>query len=382
MPTGPEDMASLSLADIARLAQNPSAATRADVAQKIGQQIEADQQRGREFTLAVEIANLLRKDAEQSVRAALADSLRTSEKAPHDLIFALAQDKSDEVASPILEHNTQLTDEDLGLLIQATHQMMRLLAVARRRKVSTAVAGALIDKKIEEISSTLLKNQGADLHKPQFMEIAENHYDSQTVMQGFMERKPVPVEAVKHMVDVSTNVTRHKLMNSRTKAAMEKSGTAESSIYEDINMVIGLGARQDEQACHALAERFNRSGALSPTFLALALMLGNPVLFIACMSCRSRVPYEKMLALYDGDEKEFKDFFQRSHLPYGMLKFFSFLKDSTRALLSVGISPNSMTFYGASKEKVQKAMEEKIPYADRVGLSAIELLEDFFRQGK
>ncbi len=369
---------SLSLQDIARLVQNPSSETRAIVAEKIGNHINQSKAPN-EFQLAIEIAKLLLKDKDSNVRQALSSALKDSTVTPKDIILALANDAQDEVSEPVLQHSPQLSEEDLVLIAKTTERVIRLLAIARRKFVTTRVVGALVERKLEEVSKTLIENPGADFTEDLFKQVAEDFYSSQDIMRAFMSRKPVPVKAVKHMVEVSTSVTKSRITANRDRILVEQENTAQpGGVGDEIRMVISLGNNPTANNAMQIAERFNRSGSLTPIFLSTILLLGNHRLFVACMACRSRVPVEHMEEVYYGDEAGFREFFEKSRLPFGMLKYFRFLRQSIDDVSAQGTKPNSQEFFVAASQRVSQAVDNGIPYANRVGYAAIKMLTDYF----
>lgn len=368
----------LSLEDIAALVKNPSAATRATLAEKIAHHIDNGEKGQKEWRLAVDIAYLLLKDQEQAVRVALSDSIKNSVVAPKELIVALANDVSDEVAAPVLRESEQLSDEELMNIIETTHRMIRLMAMAKRKRISTRLVSALLYKKVEEVTRTVVENPGADITEPQFMQIAEDYYDSQQMMQSFMAHKPVPVKAVKHMVEVSTSISKQKIMTNRDRALVESENAASNTVVDEIRLMITLGSKPTQNNCMQLAERFNRSGSLTPIFLSGMLMLGNNELFIASMACRSRVPLEHMEKLYNGDEQQFREFFDKARLPYGMLRLFQYQRRSAQEIMLAGFRPNNHDFLTHAAEKMSEAIEANIPYANRIGYAAMKMLSDFY----
>lgn len=368
----------LSLEDIARLVQNPSSETRTVVAEKLGHHINNGQS-PKEFRLAVEIAYLLMKDKEVTVRTALSHAVKHSAVAPRDMILALAQDTHDEVAEPVLQHSSQLTDDDLMMVIETTQRILRLVAVAKRKYVSTRIVGALVKRKLEEVSKTLVENPGAEVQEDHFRQIAEDFYDSQEIMRSFMQRQPVPVKAVKHMVEVSTAVTKQRILANRDRMLIENENTTETgSIGDEIKLVIGLGQNPHPHNCMQIAERFNRNGSLTPIFLCTILLLGNHQLFIACMACRSRIDADVMEKFYHGTDADYREFFDKSRLPFGMLKLFKFMRHAIDDCIDHGVEPNTTAFFEAASVKISDAVDVGIPYANRIGYAAIKLLTDYY----
>ena len=113
----------------------------------------------REAALIGDILNKLVRDFETAVRRELADRLARLERAPHDVIVALANDEI-QVAKPPLRRSPMLCDQDLIAIIRnrsRQHQM----SIALRDMVSEAVSDALVETGDEAIITSLLSNKNA-----------------------------------------------------------------------------------------------------------------------------------------------------------------------------------------------------------------------------
>src|SRR6185369_5445361 len=98
----------------------------------------------RERALAVEIFRIMVQDAELRVRLTLSEQLKQCADLPRDVARTLANDV-EQVAMPVLEFSTVLTDADLIEIIDSLSRAKQR-AIARRQAVSTAVSAALVDQ--------------------------------------------------------------------------------------------------------------------------------------------------------------------------------------------------------------------------------------------
>jgi uncharacterized protein (DUF2336 family) len=113
----------------------------------------------REAALIGDILNKLIRDFETAVRRELADRLAWLERAPHEVIVALANDEI-EIAKPLLRQSPVLRDQDLIAIIHnrtRQHQM----SIAVREMVSKAVSDALVETGDEAVITSLLSNKNA-----------------------------------------------------------------------------------------------------------------------------------------------------------------------------------------------------------------------------
>ena len=126
-------MGQLTQADVARLLSNPAADVRAEVAGKLGVEIDNPRLTDKELELAQDIIRVLAKDVAVSVRESLAFSLRKAQRLPHDVALQLAKDV-EQVSLPILEDCLILSDSDLLSIIAAGSEAKQN-AIAKRPEV-------------------------------------------------------------------------------------------------------------------------------------------------------------------------------------------------------------------------------------------------------
>ena len=88
--------------DMELLVREPSPAMRQRICEKITDGYNSGLYSDSEVKLANEIFRLLLKDTEMKVRLIIAEALKANMQAPHDVIWALAND-CHEVAVPVLE---------------------------------------------------------------------------------------------------------------------------------------------------------------------------------------------------------------------------------------------------------------------------------------
>src|SRR5215510_14904031 len=136
---------------IGRLAPNLSGAERAHI---------------RELTL--EVIGILAADRTAKVRAIIAEGLRHSNDAPPEVIRQLARDAEIKVAGPILESSPLLNDDELIGIIRSKPIQGALEAIARRRRLGTPLADALVSTALSAPDgvlavTALLKNHDAEI---------------------------------------------------------------------------------------------------------------------------------------------------------------------------------------------------------------------------
>jgi uncharacterized protein (DUF2336 family) len=193
----PANPQALSLADVQALQDDPSPPSRAALAGKFGRQydrlVEGDTQ-----TLAQAVLELLARDADKTVRQALAEAAAASANLPQGLATRLANDEL-EVARPILTHSPVLTDDDLVEIVR-TRAVPYALAVASRERLSEWLSDAVADTDDPEVVAVLTGNPGAALSVATLRRIADDYRDDRAVQDRLIRRPALPYELVDQLV--------------------------------------------------------------------------------------------------------------------------------------------------------------------------------------
>lgn len=274
----------ISLEDVTKLMSNPSADSKAEIAEKLGKGYSA-QLSSQERAIAEDIFSSLVKDVELRVRKALAESLQDNPDIPKDVAFTLAKDEA-EVAIPILENSIVLDDEDLKEIISSQGAEAQS-AVARRKNVSEELSAALAETGNEDVVATLVANQGAQISDATMNKVVDDFGTSEAVNGKLATRQNLPLKVAERLVNLVSDkikdhlVTHHKmspdtamdlLMSSREKAT------------------IGLLDGRESQDVMTLVKQLEKNGRLTPTIIIRALCMGDANFFNAALSVKSGVP--------------------------------------------------------------------------------------------
>jgi len=149
------------------LADDADEDVRAELARKIARLMPglSEGESGHIFALTVETLECLARDAAETVRAVLAEAIKTLDCVPHAVVMTLARDVSAAVAAPILEYSPLLSDADLIEVIACGQVQEALRAIARRRPLGADVADRLVQSLDIPAVAALLVNPDARLRK-------------------------------------------------------------------------------------------------------------------------------------------------------------------------------------------------------------------------
>ncbi|HYE48266.1 MAG TPA: DUF2336 domain-containing protein [Azospirillaceae bacterium] len=128
--------------------------------------------------MALDILETLARDQTTAVRQILSDALKDVPNAPASVMHELARDLEISVSGPVLRHSPVLTDEDLLEIIAGNPLDDRLVAIAERAGVGSAVSDAIVRTESEAAVASLLSNASAQIREEtldRIIELAPRH---------------------------------------------------------------------------------------------------------------------------------------------------------------------------------------------------------------
>jgi uncharacterized protein (DUF2336 family) len=307
----------LSQADVARLLANPAPEARAEVAAKLGSDLDNPTLSDAELVLAQEIIRVLAKDVAVTVRETLSHSLRKAQRLPKDVAVQLAKDV-EQVSLPVLEDCLVLTDDDLLSLIKDdAASEAKWTAIAKRPAVSTALADALVDKGSEHVVATLVGNRGAQISDEGLIKVVERFGDSAAVQEPLVKRDKLPVTvAEKLVVRVSEKLKEYLVTHHELSPAMAADMILQSREQATINLVSQSGDADVEKLVHQLY----RNKRLTPSLVLRALCTGDMPFFEAALATMANVPLvNARILIHDAGRLGLKSLYDKSGLPPRLL---------------------------------------------------------------
>jgi hypothetical protein len=155
----------------------------------------------KEEHLVTEILVTLIREAELKLKAALADRISVIDGAPNQLSLELANDEIN-VARPILENSTSLSDDDLVYLIN-TKDSEHWQSIARRRTLDESIINKLADTNDNLTHNSLLKNFNIRLTHYTGKKIAELAKSTPFLAEGLLGRdelsKSIIIDIYQHV---------------------------------------------------------------------------------------------------------------------------------------------------------------------------------------
>lgn len=285
---------SLSHIDVARLLAEPSPETRAELASKLGREIESERLSESELHLAQDILRVMAKDVEASVREALSHSLRRAKHLPHDVARRLAND-IEAVALPILNSSPVLTDADLIAVIRAGISGKQE-AIAARPEVSRQVSDVLITDAGEPAVAALMRNDGARISDESLGKVVDRFADSETVKENLAHRQSLPMTVTERLVNlVSDRLKEYLVTHHELPPAVATDIVLRGREHSIINLSAGSGDRDLAK----LVAQMHASKRLTPSLVLRALCMGDIAFFEVAVAALSNVPVANVRILVD-----------------------------------------------------------------------------------
>ncbi|MCL2468669.1 MAG: DUF2336 domain-containing protein [Alphaproteobacteria bacterium] len=306
--------AHLSQDDVKKLLEEPSPSVRAEVARKIANEIDSPTLNQSEIDLAHEVVRLMAKDVEASVRAALAFNLRRASRLPHDIALALAQD-IEQVARPILQDSSVLTDDDLIMIIKQGHTQKQE-AIAARPHVSKEVSDVIITEASEDAVSTLMRNDGAKITQTSYEKALTRFEGSEKVKEAIVKRKFIPMAVAERLASVvSRQLKDYLVAHHDLPAALATDLVIQGHERAVVEMASGGSVEEVEK----LVAQMQTHGRLTPSIILRGLCMGDLMFFEAAMAARANVPLmNARILIHDAGRLGLETLYKQTSMPDNM----------------------------------------------------------------
>jgi uncharacterized protein (DUF2336 family) len=303
---------SLSADDVQRLVRSPDAEERASSARRICRRIavgglsEADQ------AAALYVLEFIMADAAETVRRALAITLKNSPHLPRELALRLIEE-ADAIAEPVLEWSPVLTEDDLIRVVE-TGVPSRQISVAKRQTLGARLVRALTQHGCEAAVATVASNNGANFDHISYGTVLRRFGHSKAVTDGLIARRHIPMDIAEKLVSLVSDEALKRLAQRH-------------ELPPQLAVELAEGAREratidliDQARCSTDLQRFvqqlNLNGRLTPSLVLRGLCAGAMGFFEHCMAELAGVPHQKAWVLvHDTGPLGLRALFDRAGLP-------------------------------------------------------------------
>ncbi|MFN8929319.1 MAG: DUF2336 domain-containing protein [Alphaproteobacteria bacterium] len=299
--------------DIQQLVKEPSANMRSRIAEKVAAGYNSGLFNETEHLLALEIFRLLLRDTEVRVRRAVAESLKHSLSVPHDIIFHLANDVPD-VATHVLQHSFVLTEEDLIAIVQATREVPKLKAIAKRESLSKSLTHALVETRAPAVLKEVVSNRNAALAETTLEMILEEFSREHDVLEELVYRGGLPYAfAEKLFSKVSDNLK--KTLTRRYRLSLHVVEEATEMARETATLQF-LAPWMSQQEISRLVDQMYRGKRLTHSIVLRSLCIGDLRFFETALAKLVGIPVANArILIIDPGPLGFKALYDSAQLP-------------------------------------------------------------------
>ncbi len=364
----------LSIADVHKLLEDPSADNRAETARKVATGFGDGVLSERERVIAEDIFKVMVRDVEMRVREALSVNLRNCAFISHDIARALAEDV-DQVALPMLQFSTVLTDDDLVEIVNK-HGPAKQKAVAKRETVSEVVSEALVDAGDADVVSTLMSNKGATISEPTMEKALDKHGDSIKVSQTMALRPKLPIAVAERLVTmVSDSIRDHILKNHDLPVET----VTDLIILSREKATIGLlDEKSSAEDARDLVVQLYRSGRLTPSIILRALCMGDIRFFEASVAVLAKMPLiSARVLIHDEGADGLKSILKKARVPPPLFPAFRAAVEVSNETEYDGLDNDRERFRRRMIERILTNFEDP---KSRMGQENIDYLFDKLQQ--
>ncbi len=354
----------LSREDVERLLHDDSPESRGHILEKVANQYNAKQLTRSEQDIAEHIFRLLMRDLSTRVRQTLSERIKDNDGIPRDIVLHLAQDV-EPVAVPVLEASQVLSDADLVSIVEASHDMEKLVAISRRNSVSPRVSDALVETNYTQVLTSLLGNKGAELSSQGLTRIATDFADNSDITQALIDHPNLPVTVVERVISKASAAVAAQLKDKYNLSEQEV-GEGSAKVRDEYMLRLIDGDLSDPEIAE-LVEQMEADGSLTPSVLMTSLCRGQLSFFtisLAALAKLSVTNTRKLLA--DRGSHGFEGIYRKSGLPDSMIHAVRLVLRAVQDLDGNDAIPGSMLYANRLVERIVETAGdqniEHLPY--------------------
>lgn len=294
---------------------------------------------------------LLLDDPSPKVRAAMAEPLSMSPRAPIQIVSALAADQA-EVAAYVLVRSSQLSDGELIDLVAAGSGRIQQL-IASRGRISKSLSAAIAEVAEPLACLELIKNSGAEIADLSFRRLGERVGHDAAVRDALLEDRRLPPD-VRHVlvVKLSEALRELPLVVASIGQARAERMVRDACVKASLSLIDGTAFEE----YGALVEHLRIRGDLTSAFLIRTVAHGKIDFFGAALVALSGQNQNRVRSLLsDGRNMALKALFRAAGLAENlhetMLKAIGIWREVARGKRVAGVQEvtwSMLTVLGAT----------------------------------
>ncbi len=271
------------------LQKDESNEVRSELARKIGRLVPglAPDQTSALREKAIKALEALAADQLPSVRAVIAEEIKSATNVPKAVVDKLARDVEDIVCGPILRYSPLLNDEDLREIIAAGASHSALESIAHRPEISEEVADDLVATLDIPAIAALLTNKNAHIREDTLDQIITHAESVEDLHKPLVLRPQLSIRAMKRISGF--------VASALVFAMMEQNDLPEDQAEELLERVRSrLSSEKPEDAeqakLAAKAQDYFQRGMLDDKFVMEQIAENRRELLIQCLAVMADIP--------------------------------------------------------------------------------------------
>ncbi len=352
----------LSHASVMRLRRDPSPGARAETAAGVAAVFVRGGLTDRERRYAIDIIEHFAGDVERRVREALCEHVKHCPFLPAAIAMSLARDV-ESVALPIIRYSEVLTDDDLITIVREGNTAKQV-SVARRTRVGTTVADALVDTRKKPVVEALLDNRNAEIGEAAYVKTATDFVEDSDIHALLIDRPALPASVSARLITCVSDVLRDRLIERHGFPPVLADEIVMHGRDRAVSAAVTPSTSRDEVEC--LLEALRATHGISPTFLLRALSKGDLAFFESSLAAIARLPQDNVSHLIrDQGLRGFQSIYARAGLPPPLFAAF-------RTALDVVLEVRAQRPYGWTDEDTKRIVSGLVRNYDDVCPENIE----------
>ena len=304
-------------------------------------------------------------DPAPMVRRALAEACAGCATAPRPLVIALAGDQP-EIAALVLARSPVLTDADLVDGVAIGCEVTRT-AIAQRRDLSYAVAGAMAEIGEAASLAAMARNRGASITRGSLLRMVERHGDDAPLREALLARADLPLE-VRQAVSARLAASLSAFAVASGWLSPARSERASREAVERSTLTVSIGASPADLA--RLVNHLKVQGQLNAGLILRAILSGRMAFAEAALVDLTGLRPDRVAGLmHEASASGFAALHRRAGLPPVLLPAF------TAALSAWREAGRNAEAGGAglSRRMIERALTacEGMPFAEAQSVMAL-----------
>lgn len=274
--------------DLGQLKSNPSPKVKQQITEKITNYLDCNAFQEDEKKIAHDIIDIMVKDTDKEIRKIVSKNLKTYAELSHTASITLASDAEDEVALPIIEYSGVLQESDILHLVESSKKISRLVAVTKRKDISEAISDKIVDRGIEEVTTSLIQNKNAKINDSTTSKIIKLHGQSENLVTTLINRGGLSPVTVEKLVAVVSEEVKRKLIADLKLPSEVAIDITNSSQEEMISKSFSVSFNKKQAA--DLIEHLHSNGKLTQSIILRSLCKGDVMFFALAMAKIAKIP--------------------------------------------------------------------------------------------